>query len=59
VPKDGKLRAEIIRLHHDTPIGEHGGYEGDQSRALQEISQINYAIKYVTTHLQEIPQRIR
>jgi len=33
--------------------------EGDQSRALQEIPQLNYAIKYVTTHLQEIPQRIR
>jgi len=25
VPKDDKLRAEIIRLHHDTPIGGHGG----------------------------------
>jgi len=25
VPKDELLRAEIIRLHHDTPIGEHGG----------------------------------
>ena len=25
VPKDGKLRAEIIRLHHDTPVGGHGG----------------------------------
>jgi len=25
VPKDNKLRAEIIRLHHDTPVGEHGG----------------------------------
>jgi len=24
VPKDEKLRAEIIRLHHDTLIGEHG-----------------------------------
>jgi len=23
--KDKKLRAEIIRLHHDTPIGGHGG----------------------------------
>jgi len=22
--KDEKLRAEIIRLHHDTPIGGHG-----------------------------------
>ena len=25
VPKDNKLRAEIIRLHHDTPVGGHGG----------------------------------
>ena len=25
VPKDEKLRAEIIRLHHNTSVGEHGG----------------------------------
>jgi len=25
VPKDEKLRVEIIRLHHDTLIGRHGG----------------------------------
>ena len=25
VPKDEALRVEIIRLHHDTPIGRHGG----------------------------------
>jgi len=25
VPKDKKLRTEIIRLHHDTPVEEHGG----------------------------------
>jgi len=25
VPKDKKLRAEVIRLHYDTPVGEHGG----------------------------------
>jgi len=25
VPKDKKLRAEIVRLHHDTPIAGHGG----------------------------------
>jgi len=24
VPKDEKLRAEIVILHHDTPIGGHG-----------------------------------
>ena len=25
VPKDDILRVEIIRLHHDTPVGGHGG----------------------------------
>ena len=25
VPKDEKLRVEIIRLHHDTPIAGYGG----------------------------------
>jgi len=25
IPKDEKLRAEIIRLHYDTPVGGHGG----------------------------------
>ena len=25
VPKDEALRVEIIRLHHDMPMGEHGG----------------------------------
>jgi len=24
VPKDKKLRAEVIRLHHDMPVGGHG-----------------------------------
>jgi len=25
MPKDDKLWAEIIRLHHDTPVAGHGG----------------------------------
>jgi len=25
IPKDNRLRVEIIWLHHDTPVGEHGG----------------------------------
>ena len=25
VPKNEKLRVEVIRLHHDTPIEGHGG----------------------------------
>jgi len=24
IPKDERLRAEVIRLHHDTPVGVHG-----------------------------------
>jgi len=25
IPKDDKLRAEIVRLHHNMPVGGHGG----------------------------------
>ena len=25
VPKDKELRAEVIQLHHDVPVAEHGG----------------------------------
>ena len=25
VPKDNRLRAEIIRLYHNMPVGGHGG----------------------------------
>jgi len=25
MPKDNVLRMEIIRLHHNTPVGEHRG----------------------------------
>jgi len=25
VPKDNTLKAKIIRLYYDTPVGEHGG----------------------------------
>ena len=25
VPKDEKLRAEVIQLHHNTPVERHGG----------------------------------
>jgi len=25
IPRDEKLRAEVIRLHHDMPVGGHGG----------------------------------
>jgi len=25
IPKDERLRAEVIRLYHDTPVGGHGG----------------------------------
>jgi len=25
VPKNEKLRVEVVRLHHNTSVGEHGG----------------------------------
>jgi len=25
VSRDDELRIEIVRLHHNTPVGEHGG----------------------------------
>jgi len=25
VPKNKKLRVEVIQLHHDMPVGGHGG----------------------------------
>jgi len=28
VSKDDILRVKIIRLHHDTPVGGHGGHGG-------------------------------
>jgi len=28
VSKNNKLRAEIIRLYHDTLVGKHEGYNG-------------------------------
>ena len=36
-----------------------GFYESNQSKALQEIPQLNYTMEYITTYLQEISQRIR
>ena len=36
IPKDNKLRAEIIRLHHDMPVRGHGD-SGKQQNWLLEI----------------------
>ena len=35
VLKDDKLRAEIIRLHHNTPVGEHG----EQQKTVELVTQ--------------------
>ena len=35
VPKDDKLRAEIIRLYHDIPVGGHGG----QQKTVELVTQ--------------------
>ena len=34
-------------------------YKGNWGGVLQKISQLNYTMEYITTYLQEIPQRIR
>ena len=43
VDGDGDLAIE------DDGLG--GFYESDQSRALQEIPQLNYTMEYITTYL--------
>ena len=35
VPKDDKLRAEIIRLYHDIPVGGHRG----QQKTVELVTQ--------------------
>ena len=35
IPKDDKLRTEIIRLHHDTLVGGHGG----QQKTVELVTQ--------------------
>ena len=34
VPKDNKLRIEIIRLYHDMPVGDHG----EQQRTVELVT---------------------
>ena len=51
-----KLKRFIMVKNMDRT--NNSGCEGDRS-GLQEIPQLNYNMEYVTTHLQEIPQRIR
>ena len=34
-------------------------YKGNWGGVLQKIPQLNYTVEYITTYLQEIPQRIR
>jgi len=55
------FRGGEYRLREDQMVvsTDNRECEGDRSGLLQEIPQLNYSIEYVTTHLQEIPQRIR
>ena len=54
-----KLLHQVKQLHSVFNVMKLTLCEGNQGKVLQEISQINYTMKYVTTYLQEIPQRIR
>ena len=40
IPKDNKLRVEIIRLYHDMPIGEHGGQQKTVELVTQNFWQL-------------------
>ena len=50
VPKNDKLRLEIVRLHHNTPIGGHGG----QWKTMELVTQ-NYwwpgITKFIKTYV--------
>jgi len=37
IPKDEKLRAEVIRLHYDTPVGGYGGTVEDSRISNKEF----------------------
>jgi len=52
-----RIKLKEVRIIESSIM--EGRCEGDQSGVLQEIPQLNYSMEYVTTHLQEIPQRIR
>jgi len=51
--------SQKVQQKREVVEGKSGECKGDWSRALQKIPQINYTMEYVTTYLQEIPQRIR
>ena len=48
VPKDEELRAEVIRLHHDTPVGEHRG----QWKTVELVTR-NFWWSRVTTEVKQ------
>ena len=48
VPKDHKLRIEIIKLHHDTPTAGHPG----QWKTLELVTR-NYWWPGITNHVME------
>ena len=52
VPKDNKLRAEIVRLHHDTPVGGHRG----QQKTIELVTR-NFWWPGVTKEVKQYCQR--
>ena len=53
VPKDKALRVEIIRLHHDTPMGGHGG----QWKTAEMVARSNEGSKAVCGGVQRLPEK--
>ena len=54
MPKDDKLKAEIIRLHHNTPVGEHKG----QQKTVELVTQ-NFWWPRITKEVKQYIEGIR
>ena len=54
MPKDDKLKAEIIRLHHNTPVGEHKR----QQKTVELVTQ-NFWWPRITKEVKQYIEGIR
>ena len=52
IPKDDILRAQIIRLHHDTPVGGHGG----QWKTVELVARNNKRGEKICRRVQFLPK---
>ena len=52
MPKDVVLRVEIIRLHHNTPVGGHGG----QWKIVELVARNNKRGEKICRRVQFLPK---